>query len=260
LALPAPAPRNFLQAAWRRWAPQAAPERPILTRFEPFLRVPGTIPYIWMTFVLFGLAVALVTQSRLTAYAGRPVGPTLLATLGALAVGAVGAKVWYVFKEHDYIGWCIQGMILGAGLAAGLLYLLLHVPVGAALDAAAPGLMLGMAVGRIGCFFAGCCGGPPTAAPWGVWSSDQHMGARRIPTQLFEAGTSLVIGVLTLAALLTHGATNGAYFAVDVAAYILAREVILRMRIEKIKTRLPIPATAVAATLALIVALVVIGR
>jgi phosphatidylglycerol:prolipoprotein diacylglycerol transferase len=249
-----------LQAFWRRYAPQSAPEQPIPTRFEPFLRVPGTLPYIWMTFVLLGLAVALVTQSLLTANAGRPVAPTFLATLGALAVGAVGAKVWYVIKEHDYIGWCIQGMILGAGVAAGLLYLLLRVPVGSALDAAAPGLMLGMAVGRLGCLFAGCCGGPPTAAPWGVWSSDQHMGARRVPTQLIEAATSFILGVLTLAALLTHGAANGAFFAVDVAAYILAREGILRMRIEKVKTRLPIPATAVAAALTLIVALVVIGR
>lgn len=260
LALEVNPPTNPLQAFWRRYAPQATPERLIPTRLEPFLRVPGTLPYIWMTLVLIGMLVAVVTQSLLTARAGRPVGPTLLGTLGALAVGAVGAKVWYIIKEHDYIGWCIQGMILGAGVAAGLLYLALGVPVGGALDAAAPGLMLGMVVGRIGCFFAGCCGGPPTAAWWGVWSSDQRMGARRVPTQLIEAGTALLLGVLTLVALLTHGAANGAYFAVDVAAYVLAREVILRMRVEKVNTRLPIPATAVAATLALIVSLVVIGR
>ena len=33
----------------------------------------------------------------------------------------------------------------------------------------APGLLVAMAVGRVGCFFAGCCGGPPTASRWGVW-------------------------------------------------------------------------------------------
>jgi phosphatidylglycerol:prolipoprotein diacylglycerol transferase len=263
LALPVRAPSNPLDALWRRYAPQATPEHPVKTRLEPFLHTPGTLPYIWITLVLLGMVVALVTQSLLIARMGLPVGPAVLATLLSLSIGAVGAKVWYIVKRRparDYIGWCIQGFILGAGVAAGLLYELLHVPIGGALDAAAPGLMLGLAIGRTGCFFAGCCGGPATAAPWGVWCSDQHVGARRVPTQLIESGASFLLGVGALAALLMRGPANGAYFAASVAAYVLAREVILRMRTEKVHIRLPVPATAVAAALVIIVALVVIGR
>src|SRR5437879_8448707 len=99
----------------------------------------------------------------------------------------------------------IQGFITGATLAAAILLVVLAVRLGVFLDATAPGLLLGMAVGRIGCFFAGCCGGPPTASRFGVWSSDQRMGARRVPTQLFEFGLALVLGLLVLAAVLNHG-------------------------------------------------------
>jgi prolipoprotein diacylglyceryltransferase len=73
--------------------------------------------------------------------------------------------------------------------------MVLHVPAGVFLDVTAPGLLFAMAVGRVGCFFAGCCGGPPTASCWGVWSSDQHVGARRIPTQLLESVLAFSLGL-----------------------------------------------------------------
>lgn len=41
-----------------------------------------------------------------------------------------------------------------------------------------------IAVGRLGCFVAGCCYGTPTALPWGVDFGD---GVPRHPTQLYEA-------------------------------------------------------------------------
>lgn len=47
----------------------------------------------------------------------------------------------------------------------------------------APGIALGMGIGRIGCFLAGCCYGVPTGLPWGVNFGD---GIMRHPTQLYE--------------------------------------------------------------------------
>jgi phosphatidylglycerol:prolipoprotein diacylglycerol transferase len=41
-----------------------------------------------------------------------------------------------------------------------------------------------VAVGRLGCFVAGCCYGTPTSLPWGVDFGD---GVPRHPTQLYEA-------------------------------------------------------------------------
>src|SRR6516164_10979336 len=87
-------------------------------------------------------------------------------------------------------------------LAAAIMLVVLDLPAGVFLDATAPGLLVAMAVGRVGCFFAGCCGGPPTASSFGVWSSDQRVGARRIPTQLLELVLAGILGLGALVAVL----------------------------------------------------------
>src|SRR5207245_9379302 len=113
----------------------------------------------------------------------------------------------------------IQGFIGSAPVAALILLTVLKVPIGVFLDVTAPGLLVAMAVGRVGCFFAGCCGGPPTASRWGVWSSDQRVGARRIPTQLLELALALSLGLLILVAVLRHGPAGGAFFVAGLAGY-----------------------------------------
>jgi len=57
-------------------------------------------------------------------------------------------------------------------------------------------LPAGEAVGRLGCFFSGCCHGAVTSVPWAVW---QH-SAWRHPTQLYSAAwAALVYGLLRAA-------------------------------------------------------------
>ena len=127
---------------------------------------------------------------------------------------------------------------------------------GVFLDATAPGLLFGMAVGRIGCFFAGCCGGPPTASRFGVWSSNQHVGAGRVPTQLMESVLALVLGLMVLIAMLNRGPANGAFFVVGLSAYTLVRQGILHLRAEPHKTKLLSVILLVVMALALIVAVI----
>jgi len=134
------------------------------------------------------------------------------------------------------------------------------VPAGAFLDATTPGLLVAMAVGRVGCFFAGCCGGPPTASSFGVWSSDQRVGARRLPTQLLELALVGVLGLGALVAVLFHGPAGGAFFALGLSAYVLGRQGILRLRAEPRKTRLGGLVTAALAALVLIAAVVWLVR
>ena len=117
-----------------------------------------------------------------------------------------------------------------------------------------------MAVGRVGCFFAGCCGGPPTASRWGVWSSDQRVGARRIPTQLLESVLALSLGLGVLVALVSHGPAGGAFFVAGLAAYTLGRQGHLRLRAEPRKTRLGGLATSALAALVLVAAIVLLAR
>jgi phosphatidylglycerol:prolipoprotein diacylglycerol transferase len=235
---------------------------PIHTCPTPFARTPGTVVGAWAGFVGLGVLVALVAQSLLLGYLRLPVGPARATTLLATAIGAVGAKLWYIaqYKESSHWkgGWCIQGFIVGAGGTAALAFALLRLPTGAILDATAPGLLFAMAIGRIGCFFAGCCGGLPTASRWGVWSSDQRVGARRVPTQLLESALALGLGLGALAVILGHGAAGGALFIAGIAAYTLARQGILHLRADVRQTRLGMLLTAGAAALALVAALAVL--
>ncbi|MGO8946380.1 MAG: prolipoprotein diacylglyceryl transferase [Ktedonobacterales bacterium] len=245
---------------WRRWAPSVDWANPVRTSLEPFVHVPGAFPLVWAVMVGLGMVVALVVQTLLLAHDHYRLGPIWAWTLLAIAVGVAGAKVWFIVKhrsEHRFEGWCIQGFIAGAAPAGLILFTLAHAPTLTVLDATAPGLMFGMAVGRIGCFLGGCCEGRPTDAPWGVWSSDQRIGVRRIPTQLMESASALILGLVLLAVFLIHGPAHGAIFVAALAAYTLLREGLLRLRAEALKTRGP--AVSIAAGAVLLAALVVVA-
>jgi len=245
---------------WHRWAPSTEEGASVKTCLTPYAHIPGTLPGIWGAMVLCGIVVALVLQALVIERLHLAVGYPWVISLIAIIVGIIGAKGWYFVLYRGIIGWCIQGFITGSSLAASVLLLLLHVPVGAFLDATAPALLIAMAVGRIGCFFAGCCGGPLTASCWGVWSSDQRVGARRIPTQLLELGLAGILGLGILVVLLAHGARGGDFFVGGLAAYTLVRQGILYLRAEQRKTEWWGWVTLVLAAFALIIVVLLLVR
>jgi phosphatidylglycerol:prolipoprotein diacylglycerol transferase len=61
-------------------------------------------------------------------------------------------------------------------------------------DLAAPLIMLGLAVGRLGCFLNGCCYGAPTTSRLGV--RFPHSPLPLHPTQLYEGGIALILFLL----------------------------------------------------------------
>jgi len=262
-AAPAAGPLHPAARFWRRWAPSAESAELVRTCPTPSARVPGILPGIWGVMVMLGIAVALALQFLVISGDHLAVGPWLSVSPVAIVVGIVGAKVWFIVlhrREHRINGWCIQGFITGAILAAAILLVALEVPAGVFLDVMAPGLLVAMAVGRVGCFFAGCCGGPPTASRWGVWSSDQRVGARRIPTQLLESVLAGILGLGMLVAVLGHRPTGGTFFVAALVAYTLGRQGLLHLRAEPRKTRLGGLFTAALAALVLISAVVFLAR
>src|ERR1700752_4042397 len=63
------------------------------------------------------------------------------------------------------------GLILAVSVA--LWYIRrIGLPLWTTCDVFAPGIALGHVVGRLGCLFAGCCYGKPTAMPWGITFTD----------------------------------------------------------------------------------------
>jgi phosphatidylglycerol:prolipoprotein diacylglycerol transferase len=209
-----------------------------------------------------GIILGLVVQTVLVAHERLDVGRTLLLSTLAILVGVVGAKLWFVVlhrRERLVNGWCIQGLLTGVVVVLVGGSFLAHVSLGTLLDLTAPGLFMGMAVGRVGCFFAGCCAGRPTASRWGVWSSDQRIGARRLPTQLLELGLALSVGVAALVAVLVHGPANGALLVAAIAVYTLCRQGILLLRAEQRKSLVGPPVTAAAAAVVLVADVAVVA-
>jgi phosphatidylglycerol---prolipoprotein diacylglyceryl transferase len=102
-------------------------------------------------------------------------------------------------------GLVFYGGALGAAGAVALFARRHRWPFGKVADALAPALALGHAVGRLGCFFAGCCYGKPwrwgLAFPRGSVAFDDLARAGGLadatpplhPTQLYEAAGELAI-------------------------------------------------------------------
>jgi phosphatidylglycerol---prolipoprotein diacylglyceryl transferase len=141
--------------------------------------------------------------------------------LGILVVfcGILGAKILYILVDlNHYIthpseifsfntmqaGGVFSGGLLAAFVAAAWYIRKHRMPTLATCDAFAPGLALGHAIGRVGCFAAGCCWGKPTHAFWGVTFRNplaQYWVGTPLniplePTQLFESAVELANFVL----------------------------------------------------------------
>lgn len=250
------------QWSWTRWRLSTAPFDSVRTRWEPMVRLarmPAVIPGSWFGLVTTGVIVGAFLQVTLLSRAGIQAGPALLVDLLSLVSGLVVAKAWYLATGKGWSWWSIgegftvDGLLLAAPAVAIATLLAFGLPIGTFLDASTPGLFFGVAIGRLGCFFTGCCAGRCTASRWGVWSSDRRVGARRIPTQLLESVTGLVIGVAaTLLVLARPISVPGATFVGAVAVYVFLRQFLLRLRAEphsRVRARL----TAAAAGLVLAV-------
>lgn len=108
----------------------------------------------------------------------------------AFVGGAFGGKIPFVLFEPQAIwsleAWLADGKtittaLMGAYLAVEFSKWLLGVRTKTGDQYALP-LAAALAIGRLGCFFNGCCWGTPTELPWGV---DFGLGPVH-PTQLYE--------------------------------------------------------------------------
>jgi phosphatidylglycerol:prolipoprotein diacylglycerol transferase len=102
--------------------------------------------------------------------------------------GLVGARLFYVIEYRDQFfppgrsfvqalpdvlnlaagGLVVFGSLPTAALAAWRFAARRGLPLLELADCVAPGLLVGLALGRIGCFLNGCCYGGPCDLPWAV--------------------------------------------------------------------------------------------
>lgn len=169
----------------------------------------------------------------------------------AAICGILGAKIYYLILHMDETAldpWAAllsrSGLVWYGGFIGGALGVLfrlhqLKLPLWKVADAVAPALALGYAIGRVGCFLVGDDYGAPTSAPWAVAfpegappSTAANLRAFGVdvpastpdsavlavhPTQLYEAGMTLIILALLIRLRPRLAATPGQLFFVWLA-------------------------------------------
>ncbi len=187
----------------------------IETMYPELFRI-GNFPITtYGIFLAVGMLLALFVASRLAARDGLPRERIYDLGLWALLGGLLGSKILMLFVEDnvqifslDFLrsGGVYYGGLIGGFLAVAVLVYFYKLPFWKVADAFAPGLALGQAFGRQGCFAAGCCWGKPTDLWWGVHFTEkgnEYTGVPMYgpggsdlflhPTQLIESFTMLAV-------------------------------------------------------------------
>jgi phosphatidylglycerol:prolipoprotein diacylglycerol transferase len=219
--------------------------------------------------IALGLAVAIWLSAREARRRGLDVGRVLDFAFWATVAGLVSSRVAYgLVNLGDFARACADGhggprgalrvlsdctrivqvwegglVFYGGAVGAGL--------VAAAFasrerwsfwmlgDVFAPGIAVGHALGRLGCFAAGCCFGKPSG-PWGVAFPSDSVAFEELralsalppgasytpplhPTQLYEAGGEALIFALLLALRPRLRARPGALVLTYAAVYAVLR-------------------------------------
>ena len=134
--------------------------------------------------------------------------------IGIIA-GIIGGRLLYVitdwysldsFFEIFYLwngGFSILGTIIAVAITLPLYLSKKHIPIWEFADLVAIHAPLLQSIARLGCFFAGCCYGMPTHAPWGVCyetvrssiyvDTSLFEGVYLHPTQLYSALALFII-------------------------------------------------------------------
>lgn len=208
------------------------------TRFAPLAdgTSPGVVLGAWPLLVSLGSFAGLAVQRQLALAEGLPWVRVLALTLAACVTGLVGAKLYYRAThvgQHESIistGLSLQGFSMVAIAVLLLGALVVDLPVGTLLDVSAPGLLLGIGIGRVGCLLGGCCAGRLTGGRFGLRSSDRRLLARRVPVQLLEATAAALVAGATAVLRAKSDGPAGAVFLAGFSAYLALRQLLFPLR------------------------------
>ena len=166
--------------------------------YPTFLRIGDFEITSFGVLVALGALAGMLVFQRELRRAGLP-GDAINAAMAGVLGGLAGAKLIWAIEFHNTAPFLdlvlSRGGLswfggLAGGLTAGLTTLRRYrVPLVRGLAAASPGLALGHAIGRIGCFMVGDDYGRPSTLPWAV-AFPKGLPPTDVPvhpTQLYEA-------------------------------------------------------------------------
>ncbi|MFN9368720.1 MAG: prolipoprotein diacylglyceryl transferase [Planctomycetia bacterium] len=186
--------------------------------------------------------------------------------------GIVGARLFYVVQYRAAFfdagivaaiprilnvaqgGLVVFGSLPTAALAAWLFARRRGLPILRLADCIAPGLLLGLAIGRVGCFLNGCCYGGPCDLPWAVsfppdsppWLDQQARGLLPAiaaggprpwslpvhPAQLYAAIDAALLAALAVAAT-PWLRRDGEVFALVLTLHPVSRMLLEAIRVDE---------------------------
>jgi phosphatidylglycerol:prolipoprotein diacylglycerol transferase len=169
--------------------------------FPELFRIPGLdIPVATYGVLLaLGFMMALWMTAQLAARDSLPKARIYDLGLYILASSLVGAKLLMVITEWNEAGGNLErvfsfdflrsgGVFYGGLVVAIIVSIFLmrrwKLPWRLTADAFAPGIAIGHAIGRLGCFAAGCCWGKPTSAWLGIHFTDRARELTGVPVKV----------------------------------------------------------------------------
>ncbi|MDH4184714.1 MAG: prolipoprotein diacylglyceryl transferase [Nitrospinota bacterium] len=160
----------------------------------------------------------------------------------AVLAAIVGSRLFFVIVNYQQFaprpldifkiwsgGLVFYGGLIGAFIAMVIMAGRRNIPIWKLADIAAQGGALGHSIGRLGCFFAGCCYGLPSSAPWAVtFNNVKSIAPRGValhPTQLYDSLNELTI-FLILSWLAPRKRFAGQVWWTWVGLYAIGRSVV----------------------------------
>ena len=161
--------------------------------------------------VALGFLAGLSITVRLARKSGLDADKITNLTVYVALAGLLGAKILMIAFDWPNIEIFSLATLQAAGVFQGGLILALitayfyirhnHLPILAVSDTFAPGVAIGHAIGRLGCFAAGCCWGRECHLPWAVTFKNPDaygltgvpLGVPLHPAQLYESVTEAIL-------------------------------------------------------------------
>jgi phosphatidylglycerol:prolipoprotein diacylglycerol transferase len=198
--------------------------------------------------MLIGIVAGVSLTFYLAKRNGIPEETILTAAVWAVVAGLIGARLTHVLDNLDtYLNDPLSILALHegglgwyGGLIGGILAVLIYArirkfPLARFADAAGFGVLLGLAIGRIGCTINGDAYGTPTSLPWGLVYTHPDAFATPLvaghPAPVYEI---LWIGLVLAVMWWLRGRLrpDGSLFLISVAAYAVGRFLISWVRAE----------------------------
>ncbi|GAA3246051.1 prolipoprotein diacylglyceryl transferase [Streptomyces labedae] len=221
---------------------------------SPYLNLGPLMIHWYAVMVIAGVIAAVaIGQRRWSARGGAP-GTVVDIAMVAVPLGILGGRLYHVITSWQlyfgpgknpvevlYVwqgGLGVWGGIAGGALGAWIAARRRGIDFAAFADAVAPAVLIGQAIGRIGCWFNQELYGRPTTLPWGLQIDPANRpaatpdAATYHPTFAYEASWNLAAAALIVWAERRFRLDRGRVFALYVAAYTAGRSWIETLRVD----------------------------